>query len=91
LTDDLTALIFPADRRYWANIAAAVRRFFAVPISASGAFSTAGLSPGEYFVVAVPDEATDGWMDARRLETLARTAERVLVPEGGKVTVTIRR
>jgi hypothetical protein len=91
LQNDLTALVFPADRRYWENPAAAIRRFHTIPINPSGAFAAAGLPPGEYFVVAVPDEAADGWMEARRLETLTRTAERVLVAEGGKVTVTLRR
>ncbi|HET9269209.1 MAG TPA: carboxypeptidase-like regulatory domain-containing protein [Vicinamibacterales bacterium] len=91
LTDDLTALIFSADRRYWAAPAAAARRFRAVAISPPGAFAVAGLAPGDYFVVAVPDEASVDWQDPRRLDVLARTAERVALPEGGKVTVTLRR
>ena len=91
LVDDLTALVFPADRRYWTSPAAAGRRFRAAAISASGAFSIAGLAPGDYFVVAVPDDAIAEWQDARRLDVLARTAERVVLAEGGKATVTIRR
>jgi hypothetical protein len=91
LTEDLTALVFPADRRYWPSPASAIRRFQASPIAPSGGFGVAGLPAGEYFVVAVPDEATAEWIDPRRLDVLARTAERVLVPDGGKVTVTIRR
>jgi hypothetical protein len=91
LTDDLMALAFPLDRRYWTAPAAAVLRFRAIAISPSGAFSVTGMPPGEYFVVAVPDEASVDWQDARRLEVLARTAERVALPEGGKATVTIRR
>ena len=91
LADDLTALVFPADRRYWTSPAAAGRRFRAAAISASGAFSIAGMAPGDYFVVAVPDDASAEWQDARRLDAFARTAERVALAEGGKATVTIRR
>ena len=91
LTDDLMALVFPADRRYWPNPSSAIRRFQAAPITPAGGFAVAGLPAGEYFVVGVPDEASAEWIDPRRLDVLARTAERVLVPEGGKITVTIRR
>lgn len=90
-TDDRTALVFPADRRYWASPLAAGRRFRAIAIGTSGAFSITGMPPGDYFVVAVPDEAVVDWQDARRLEGLARTAARVAMPENGTATVTIRR
>ncbi len=91
LADDLTALVFPADRRYWGNPLAASRRFRAIAIGAAGTFSVSGLAPGDYFVAAVPDEAIVDWQDARRLESLARTADRVALPESGKASVTIRR
>ena len=91
LTDDLTALVFPADRRYWANPGAALRRFRAAAISQAGTFSISALAPGEYLVVAVTDDAAVEWQDARRLDTLSRGAQRVLLAEGSKASVALRK
>ena len=91
LAEDLTALVFPSDRRYWANPTAASRRFRLVGIDRTGVFSVSGLPPGEYVVAVVPDDAAADWQEARRLEELARDADRVTLTEGSKITLTVRR
>lgn len=90
-TDDYTALIFPVDRRYWTNPGAATRRYRQVAISQTGAFSVSALAPGEYFVVAVTDDVAFEWQDARKLDTFARSAQRVLLSESGKASVTLKK
>jgi hypothetical protein len=89
---DVSVLVFPSDRRYWADPAAAGRRFRSATVSRSGAFSVAaGFPAGEYFVVAVPaDEAID-WQDATRLDRLSRGAQRVALADGDKKAIAVKR
>lgn len=91
LADDLSVLIFPADRRYWTSPSAAVRRFRQAAIAQTGTFTVQALAPGEYFVIAVPDDEAVEWQDARKLEVFARTAQRVILTDGGKASVTLRK
>ena len=57
----------------------------------AGRFRLDGIPPGEYVVAVVPDEAAADWQEARRLEDLARNADRVTLSEGAKMTLTVRR
>ena len=90
LQEDLTALVFPNDRRYWNAPAAARSRFRATPIARNGTWRNP-LPAGDYLVVVVDDDAAVDWQEQTRLDLLARTAQRVIMAEGGKTTVTVRR
>ena len=46
---------------------------------------------GEYLICAVPDEAAIDWQEASRLDALARTAQRVVVVDGTRTNVTVKR
>lgn len=90
-TSDYSALVFPADRRYWADPLAAARRFKAGPVSRTGAFAAAALPAGDYFVAVVPDPHSLDWQEASRLEALSRQAVKVTLAAGEKKTVEVRR
>jgi hypothetical protein len=89
--DDIIALVFPADRKYWTESSAARRRFRVGPMPPKGVLNLAELPAGDYFVMVA--NATDvlDWTDPARLEVLSRRAQRVTVSDGGKQTVEVRR
>jgi hypothetical protein len=88
---DTTVLVFPTDRRYWSDPAAGRRRFRSSPVSRTGSFTIAALPAGEYFVIAVPDEAANEWQEVGQLESLSTTAQRVALLDGDRKTLEIRR
>jgi hypothetical protein len=90
-TEDLTALIFPVDRKYWPDPLAAQRRFRLAPIGRNGSFLPASLPAGEYFVLVVPDTSTADWLDASKLEAWSAKAQRVSLGEGETKTIEVRR
>jgi hypothetical protein len=88
---DVTALLFPADRRLWAEPRAASRRFQAVAVSRKGTFALANIAAGDYFLAVVPDTETVDWIEASRLETLSRTAQKVTLTDGEKKAIEVKR
>ncbi len=89
--EDLDVLIFPADRRLWAEPAAAVFRYRAAAIARDGSFTAARLSAGDYFIAVVPDAQSVDWQQAPRLEALSKTATKVTLAEGEKKVVEVKR
>jgi len=89
--DDIIALVFPVDRKYWTEPGAARRRFRVGPMPPKGVMNLAELPAGEYFVIVA--NATDvlDWTDPARLDLLSRRAQRVTLSDGGKQTVEVRR
>ncbi|HVQ41738.1 MAG TPA: carboxypeptidase-like regulatory domain-containing protein [Vicinamibacterales bacterium] len=89
--DDIIAIVFPADRKYWTEPAAARRRFRSGPMSPKGVMNLAELPAGDYFVLVA--NATDvlDWQDPARMDVLSRRAQRVTLSDGGKQTVEVRR
>lgn len=88
---DLSVLVFPSDRKYWADPGASGRRFRSAPMSRRGAYNFASLPAGEYFIAVVSDEATVDWLDPTRFEALSRTAQRVQVVDGDKKILDVKR
>jgi hypothetical protein len=91
LADDPVALVFPADRRLWANPDAARRRFRTVAVRRDGTFTASSLPAGDYLVVILPEDAVLDWQEAARLETLAPGAERLTLADGERKTLEVRR
>ena len=89
--EELVAVAFPIDERYWATPAAAQRRFRATPLRPTGTFTLAGLPPGDYFVAVLVDDGTEDWQDRARLSVLSRAAQRVVLAAGSKSAVQVRR
>ena len=88
---DVTALIFTADRRLWAEPRAANRRFQAAAVSLKGAFTLSNLPGGDYFLAVLPDTETADWIEASRLEALSRTAQKVTLTDGEKKAIEVKR
>jgi hypothetical protein len=89
--DDIIAIVFPVDRKYWTEPGTARRRFRVGPMPPKGVMNLADLPAGEYFVMVA--NATDvlDWTDPARLDVLSRRAQRVTLSDGGKQTVEVRR
>lgn len=89
--DNLTALIFPADRRLWPEPEAAYRRYRAVAVARDGAFTAPQLLGGDYFIAIVPDADTADWQQPAKLEAWSKTATRVTLLDGEKKTIEVKR
>ena len=85
-------LVFPMESSLWYHRS---RFLKLVPADPDSGFSVTGLPPGEYCAVAVDAGAlnpfSDEWRNPALLATLAASARRVTVGEGGRVSVELRR
>jgi Carboxypeptidase regulatory-like domain len=89
--DPAWAILFPADHKYWANPAAARRRYRSVALTTKGTATLADLPAGDYYLVVAEERDAFAWQEQVELEALARRAERVTLADGEHKTVTVRR
>jgi hypothetical protein len=80
-----TVLIFPTERTAWVDLGWRPRRVQSTRAGLDSAFTFADVAAGEYFVVAIPDERTANWRDAKFLESLVPSATRIRVDDSGTV------
>jgi hypothetical protein len=78
---DATVLIFPADPDGWVDFGVNPARLRSARVERSSQYALRVL-PGDYYVIAVPEESTDGWWDPKRLEALSRRATRLRLNAG---------
>ena len=74
-------LIYPAIQSMWIPTTSLLR-MRSIRASTTGAYSVTSLPPGEYYVVAVPEEQSANWQDPKRLAALATHAARVRIVDG---------
>ena len=74
-------VVFPTDRDAWGSTGMSPRRMRSTRASKSGEYSF-NLPPGDYFVIAVPEEQSADWQDPDFLEAASRAAARVSIGEG---------
>jgi hypothetical protein len=86
---DAGVLLFSTDRTRWRDARSATRTFRAVRVSKAGRFSVPAVLPGEYFVVAVPDEGTIDFPDTKFMEAMAPLARKISIAAGDKQAVTL--
>ncbi len=89
LDPDAGVLIFSTDRTRWRDARSATRTFRAARVSKAGAFSLTAVLPGEYFIVAVPDDASADFPDEKFLTALAPLARTVRIAPGEKPVVAL--
>ena len=77
--DGSIVLLFPADPAGWVDYGRTSRRVTSATVTRTGEFSFALPSPGEYLLIAIPEESADDWQNPAILSKLATLAERVLV------------
>lgn len=87
---DATVLVFPSDIQSWSTRALNPQRFRRTRVSPAGAFTVSPLPPGDYYIVAVPDELSSDWQDVAFLDALSRDASQVSLAEGDKKTQDLR-
>jgi hypothetical protein len=74
-------LVFPTDRDLWGSSGAMARRVRSVRTQRTGEYSLT-VPPGDYYVVAVPDEFAADWQDPDFMDAASRAAVRVRVGLG---------
>jgi hypothetical protein len=96
--EDMQVVLFPAERRYWAEPLAANRRFGSQRFGTRLVFTFSNLPAGEYYVGvqrslagAQGNGPSFDWIEPTVLEGLARSAERVRVSEGETKAIVVRR
>lgn len=89
--EDVMAIVFPAERKYWVDPFPANRRFRAVPVTSKGTATLANLPAGDYFVVTGTTSDTVGWQEQTRLDAFSRGAQRISLTDGARATVEVRR
>jgi hypothetical protein len=82
-----TVLVFPTDRALWIDYGALPRRLRTARTDRAGAFSIPGLPAGEYFVVALPEDAADNWQRQTFLTRAAAMATRVRIDDGRNAVI----
>jgi len=83
-------VVFPADSNAWKNFGVNPTRMRMTRASGPGGqFGTGSLPPGDYYMVAIPDEYSGEWQDPAYLELLARAATRFSLTPGERKTLDI--
>jgi hypothetical protein len=84
-------LAFTTNPQLWENTGSNPRRLKNTRANAKGEFGLSSVPPGEYYVVAVPEEqAPPDWRDPKTLEALARLATQVSIGEGEHKMIDLR-
>jgi hypothetical protein len=88
--DATSVLMFTSDAQAWSDAGPHSRRFRTARTGTGGTFTIAGAPPGEYYIVAVPEEQAADWRDPQALDAFARIATRISIAEGETQTVSLR-
>jgi hypothetical protein len=87
---EATVLIFPMDPQAWTGYGLAGRRVRSVRTSRSGDYSVHSIPPGDYYVVAIPDERAADWQDPAFLASATSVASRITIGDGDQKLVGLR-
>jgi hypothetical protein len=87
---DAAVVVFPVDRGQWTGYGETARRLRLARVDRAGRYALTGLPPGSYFIVAVPDAITDGWMNPAFLARVESRARRVELRAGEQQTLDLR-
>jgi hypothetical protein len=88
--DTAAVVVFPTDPKAWIDTGANPRRLRRLLVTQTGTDHVSDLPPGEYYVVALAEEAIDHFPDPDLLEKLAAFASRVHVGDGEKAVQHVR-
>jgi hypothetical protein len=83
-------LAFTTNPQAWENTGTVPRRLKSTRANAKGEFGLSSVPPGEYYVIAVPEEQAADWRDPKTLEALARQATQVSIAEGEHKMIDLR-
>jgi hypothetical protein len=83
-------LAFTTNAQAWNDQGTSPRRLKSARANARGEFGLSSVPPGDYYVIAVPEEQAADWRDPKVLEALARQATEVSIGEGEHKTLDLR-
>jgi hypothetical protein len=86
---DAVVLVYPIDRDSWSLSGSAPRRMRTARARPSGEYAVTALPPGDYYVVAVKEDAIGDWKDPAVLQALSRAAQQVRLIEGERKSVNL--
>ena len=87
---EATVLAYPSGQERWTDVGRVPLRFATGRPNQSGEYLIRGLPAGEYFVVAVKDEAAQDWQVKQRLEQWTPFATRLLIALGDAKSVDLK-
>jgi protocatechuate 3,4-dioxygenase beta subunit len=88
--DAATVIAFTTDAQAWVNAGANPRRLRSARANMSGQFGISSLPPGDYYVVAIPEDDAADWRTPEVLESLARAATQITILDGEHKTIDVR-
>jgi len=86
---DAVVLVYPIDQESSSLSGSVPRRMRTARARPTGEYAVAALPPGDYYVVAVKEDAIGDWQDPALLQALARVAQQVRVVEGERKAVNL--
>jgi hypothetical protein len=79
---DAVVLVYPTDQDAWSMSGSVPRRLRTARANTAGEYNVPSLPSGEYYVIAVKEDAIGDWQDPALLQALARAAQQVRVADG---------
>jgi len=86
---DEVVLVYPIDQESWSLSGSVPRRMRTARARPSGEYAVTALPPGDYYLVAVKEDAIGDWQDPGLLQALSRVAQQVRVTEGERKAVNL--
>ena len=83
-------IAFPTDIAAWPDFGPSPRRVSSSWTTRTGEYWISGLPPGEYHLVALPDDKASEWRDPGSLRALARVATQVAIRDAEQKTQDLR-
>jgi hypothetical protein len=77
--EDARVLLFPVDQTLWVDYGRASRLYATARVPASGQFTLPLPVAGDYFIMAIPEDAAGDWQNPEMLGRLMPLAERIHV------------
>ena len=88
--EEATVVLFPVDSALWVDFGRTSRLMVSARVPSSGQFELKLPPAGEYFIAAIPENATDQWQNPEVLSKLAALAERIRVAGDASLVQTLQ-
>jgi hypothetical protein len=83
-------VVFPTDAEAWIDKDRVSGRIRKAPVAENGRYEFGALFPGDYYIAALPEDASNDWQDPALLQQLIPTAVHVQIGDSEKVSRDLR-